>query len=240
MAAPIVWFFDLDNTLHDASHAIFPAIHLNMNRFIQRTLDAQGLPSDAAAVDAVRQGYWRRYGATLLGMVRHHQISAADFLNEAHRFDDLSGMIRSERGLSMLLDQLPGKKILLTNAPSRYSRDVVRHLKLHRHFSRHIAIESMQVHRRLQPKPSRALLRQLLKREGVKASRCVLVEDTLANLKAAKAVGMRTVLVTRYATPPDPPLTAPRPRYPGKAYVDVRSRSLTRFLTQARCWIGQG
>jgi len=26
----LTWLFDLDNTLHDASHAIFPAINRNM------------------------------------------------------------------------------------------------------------------------------------------------------------------------------------------------------------------
>lgn len=236
VAAPILWLFDLDNTLHDASHAIFPAIHLNMNRFIGQTLEAAGLPADAAAIEAARQGYWRRYGATLLGMVKHHQVRAEDFLREAHHFDDLAAMIRSERGLAALLKQLPGRKILLTNAPYRYSREVVRHLKLHRHFSQHIAIESMQVHRRLQPKPSKALLRRLLKKERVKASRCVLVEDTLVNLRAAKAVGMGTVLITRHALRETRPGASVPALYQGRGYVDLRARSLIRFLNRARSW----
>ena len=42
-------------------------------------------------------------GATLLGMTRHHEVKAADFLREAHRFDDLASMIRAERGLGRLL-----------------------------------------------------------------------------------------------------------------------------------------
>ena len=33
-----VWLFDLDNTLHNASHAIFPAIMANMNLYIARVL----------------------------------------------------------------------------------------------------------------------------------------------------------------------------------------------------------
>lgn len=236
VAAPILWLFDLDNTLHDASHAVFPAIHLNMNRFIEQTLRDAGMPSDTAAVEEVRQGYWRRYGATLLGMVKHHQVKAEDFLHEAHRFDDLASMIRSERGLAAILNRLPGRKILLTNAPYRYSKDVLRHLGLHRHFARHIAIESMQVHRRLQPKPSKALLRQIMKRERVRARRCILVEDTLVNLKAAKAVGMGTVLITRHVPQGHRSATETPALYRGRAYVDVRARSLIRFLNRARSW----
>ena len=194
----LTWLFDLDNTLHDASHAIFPAINLNMNAYIAQVLQKGGLPADDAAVNAARVIYWQRYGATLLGMVNHHQVRPEDFLREAHRFDDLRTMIRAERGLGELLRRLPGRKILLTNAPRRYSRDVLRHLGLHRHFAKHIPIEAMRVHGRLRPKPSKQMLRKLLARERVSPRDCVLVEDTVAHLKGAKELGMHTVWVTQY------------------------------------------
>jgi len=194
----LIWFFDLDNTLHDASHQVFPAINANMNGFIAGVLGKNGGVADLAVVEAARVGYLHRYGATLLGMVHHHQVDQAEFLEAAHRFDDLGSMLRAERGIGKYLSALPGQKILLTNAPLRYSSDVVRHFGLQRHFSHHIAIESMRVHGRLRPKPSKALLRQLIARHRVPAHHCILVEDTLANLKAAKAVGMRTVWMTGY------------------------------------------
>lgn len=194
----LTWLFDLDNTLHDASHAIFPAIHLNMNLFIEKVLRECGQPCDEMAVNAMRIAYWQRYGATLLGMVNHHRVRAEDFLHDAHQFDDLATMIRAERGLAALLRRLPGRKILLTNAPRRYSREVLRHIGLHRHFAKHIAVEAMHVHRRLRPKPSRIMLRKLLARERLLPQHCVLVEDTLSHLKAAKALGLKTVFVTQY------------------------------------------
>lgn len=194
----LTWLFDLDNTLHDASHAIFPAINANMNAFMAQVLGRDGVPADAVTVNAVRLAYWRRYGATLLGMVKHHQVREADFLREAHRFDNLTQMIRAERGLARMLKRLPGRKILLTNAPRQYSHAVLRHLGLHRHFVQHIPIESMYVHGVLRPKPSKPLLRKIIAREHIAVQRCVLVEDTIATLKAAKAVGLRTAWVTRY------------------------------------------
>jgi putative hydrolase of the HAD superfamily len=184
-----------------------------------RTLGSGGVDADAATVNAARETYWRRYGATLLGLVKHHQVRPEDFLREAHRFDDLLGMIRAERGLISLLKRLPGRKILLTNAPLRYSGDVLRHLRLQRHFGKHISIESMHVHRQLRPKPSRHLLRQLLAREKVAARRCVLVEDTVGTLKAAKWVGMRTAWVTQYLA--DQSNVIKRPKY-----VDVKVKSV--------------
>lgn len=193
MTRQVIWLFDLDNTLHNASHAIFPAINDNMNAVISRVLAEQNLPAHPDAVNEVRVRYWQRYGATLLGMVRHHGMRADDFLRDAHQFDDLSQMIRAERGLARLLQRLPGRKILLTNAPRAYARSVLRHLGLHRHFAEHVPIESMRVHGEWRPKPSKLLLRRLLRQRGLSASRCVLVEDSLENLKSARCLGMRTV-----------------------------------------------
>lgn len=221
MRAPrrLTWLFDLDNTLHDASHAIFPAINDNMNAAIARVLMAEQRPAHPEAVDAVRMAYWQRYGATLLGMMRHHAVRADEFLRDAHRFDDLSTMIRAERGLARLFHRLPGTKILLTNAPTAYARDVVRHIGLHRHFAERISIESMVVHRKLRPKPSRLMLQELLARRGLRARDCVLVEDTLSNLKSAKSLRVRTVWFTGYLKS-----VAHRP-----GYVDVKVKSLSRL-----------
>ncbi|MDO9193828.1 MAG: phosphoglycolate phosphatase, partial [Undibacterium sp.] len=135
-----LWLFDLDNTLHNASHAIFPAISQNMNVYIADLLGDGETPADAATVNAVRQQYWKRYGATLMGLIKHHDVRADEFLHQAHSFDDLPSMIRAERGLARLFKRLPGRKILLTNAPRKYSHQVMRHLGLHRHFDQHIPI----------------------------------------------------------------------------------------------------
>jgi putative hydrolase of the HAD superfamily len=225
-SAPL-WLFDLDNTLHDASHAIFPLISANMNTYIARVLGDGDTPATMEQVNAARLGYWKRYGATLLGMIRHHEVKAAHFLAETHDLAGLAQMIRAERGLARMLRSLPGRKILLTNAPTVYSRDVMRHLGLQRHFSHHIAIENMHVHGQLRPKPSKLMLRRLLRRHGVAAHRCILVEDTLANLRTARQLGVRTVWITQYLRMSDPIGTAPLPRMLKRpAYVDVKVKSV--------------
>jgi putative hydrolase of the HAD superfamily len=219
--------FDLDNTLHDASHAIFPAISANMNTYIARVLGDGTTPATQAQVDAARLGYWKRYGATLLGMIRHHGVSAADFLHVTHDLGALDKLVRAEKGLGTLLRRLPGRKILLTNAPTRYSTDVMRHLGLSRHFAHHVAIEHMHVHRQLRPKPSSLMLRRLLRKHGVAARRCIQVEDTLDNLKSASRLGLRTVWVTQYLRMSDPIGKAPLPRTLKRPrYVDVKVKSV--------------
>ena len=187
-----VWLFDLDNTLHDASHAIFAAIDRRMTDYVARELM---LAREEA--DRLRVAYWRRYGATLLGLVRHHGVKAAHFLREAHDFD-AAELVRAERGLTRLFRRLPGRKILLTNAPHAYAGSVLRTLALHRHFGTRYTIERMHVHGSLRPKPSKPMLRALLARERIAAAQAVLVEDSVVNLKAARALGLRTVLITRH------------------------------------------
>ncbi len=225
-----LWLFDLDNTLHDASHRIFPAICANMNAYIARVLHAGGHASDAAAVDAARELYWRRYGATLLGMVKHHDVRASDFLHQTHLLADLGAMLDAERGLGPLLQRLPGHKVLLTNAPRSYAGDVLRHLTLERHFPHRVPIEQMQVHRQLRPKPSRLMLLRLLRRLNVRASRAILVDDTLANLRAAKSLGLRTVWVTQYLGSASG-ARSPRIR---PAYVDVKVKSVKQLARRLR------
>jgi putative hydrolase of the HAD superfamily len=231
----LIWLFDLDNTLHDASHAIFPGISANMNVFIGRVLGDGVTPASQDAVNAARLGYWKRYGATLLGMIKHHQVRAADFLHETHSLDDLSSLIRAERGLSQLLRALPGRKILLTNAPLRYSTEVMRQLGLQRHFSHHVAIEQMRVHGALRPKPSKLMLRRLLRRHGVSAHQCVLVDDTLVNLRGAKQLGIRTAWVTQYLRVSDPSGAPALPKMLKRpAYVDVKVKSVRQLSARLR------
>ena len=105
-----------------------------MNTYIGRVLGDGDNPATQEAIDAARLGYWKRYGATLLGMIRHHGVCSADFLHMTHDLAELDKLVRFEKGLATLLRRLPGRKILLTNAPTRYSTEVMRHLGLSRHF----------------------------------------------------------------------------------------------------------
>jgi len=210
-----VWFFDLDNTLHDASHAILGTIDRRMTDYVVRHLEL-----DEADANQLRLTYWRRYGATMLGLMRHHAIDPHHFLRETHDFDFV-GMLRAERGLARLFARIPGRKVLLTNAPDLYARRIVRELSLHRQLGAQYAIERMRVHRVLRPKPSASMLRHMLAREGLagrgNAGRAVLVEDSLPNLKAARASGFRTVLVTRHRVGGG---------HGGASYVDLRLSSV--------------
>jgi putative hydrolase of the HAD superfamily len=195
---PRVWLFDLDNTLHDAAHAAFGMIDGAMNDFIARELDV-----DPARADWLRRRYWERYGATLLGLVRHHRVSGTRFLADTHRLPGLEGVLRAHPHDIAALRRLRGRKIVLTNAPRAYAERVLRALGLAPLFDAVIAIEDMRMFGHWRPKPDRRMFRRLLAQLRVAARDCVLVEDTLAHQKAARAVGMRTVWMRRWVRRPE-------------------------------------
>lgn len=188
-----VWLFDLDNTLHDASHASFGPFNGAMSDYIARHL---GL--DAEGASALRQHYWDHYGATLLGLVRHHGVKARHFLEETHRLPGLEARLRTSAHDRAVLAALRGRKYILTNAPRAYALRVLNTLRLARHFDGVISIDDMTMFGQLRPKPDARMFRRVLARLKVRASRCVLVEDTLEHQKAAHRVGMRSVWMQRY------------------------------------------
>ena len=183
-----VWLFDLDNTLHNASAHIFPRINRAMRDYIQHHL---GL--DRRQADQLRIAYWQRYGATLLGLIRHHQIDPAHFLRETHHFPDLAHLLVVEKPLTHTLKRLPGRKIVFTNGPAAYAEAVLELTGLARHFSAVYAMEQL----RFRPKPEAAAFRRLLAQERLAPQQCIMVEDSLQNLITAKKLGMRTVWISR-------------------------------------------
>ena len=224
-AARPVWLLDLDNTLHDALASIMPRINRAMTDYVMRTLAL-----DEAEASALRTAYWRRYGATLLGMVRHHDVDPHDFLRETHPFPDLHALVRRDVRLMNLLRRLPGRKIVVTNAPAAYAGGVIEALGIGPLLDGMIPIEDMRFAGRLMPKPSRPMMRKLLARLRLPARRCVLVEDTVENLRAARHCGVRTVWVSgfvrrgRLAGPPG--RAGPRGR---RGAVDVHVRTVVQL-----------
>lgn len=198
-----VWLFDLDNTLHDADPHIFPHINRAMTAYVARLT---GL--DEAAASTLRQTYWHRYGATLIGLMRHHDADPHHFLRHTHRFENLSSLVLHVPALRHALSRLPGTKIVFSNAPQHYAEAVLEVLGVRQVFDDVCCIERM----RFRPKPQIHGFLGLLRDHRLDASRCVLVEDSAENLKTAKRLGMRTVWISREARCP--------------AWVDLRLKSV--------------
>lgn len=199
MTGNVAWIFDLDNTLHNATPHIFPHINRAMTAYLQ-----QHLQLDEAAAGALRRDYWQRYGATLLGLMRHHATDPAHFLWHTHQFPDLARMVVGEPRLRQTLRRLRGRKYVFSNAPVHYAQAVLRVLGISDMFEAVFSIESV----RFRPKPDAYGFLRLCRAHHLRPRRCIMVEDSLENLRTAKRLGMKTVWVSQAE------------RAPG--YVDVR------------------
>jgi putative hydrolase of the HAD superfamily len=199
-----VWIFDLDNTLHDARPHIFPHINKSMTAYLQEHLQL----SEAEA-NALRLDYWQKYGATLSGLIKHHNTDPDHFLWHTHQFPRLDKMVMREPRLRRVLQQLPGIKWVFTNAPKHYAEAVLKKLRVDDLFDDVFAIE----HSRYRPKPQASGFRLLLRKHRVLAAQCVMVEDSAENLQTAKRLGIKTVWVSNAIRTP--------------SYVDIKIRNVT-------------
>lgn len=192
-----LWLIDLDDTLHDASQHILPWVNRAMTAYVMAHV---GVGREHA--DDLREHYWVNYGATLLGLIRHHEIDAAHFLHQTHPGPaQLRQWVRPSHLLARRLLKLRGRRILLTNAPIAYASVVLKARGLNHCFERIFSIEDMQIGGRLQPKPSRAMLRKIIARLRVNPAHCTMIEDSPENLRAAKSLRVKTWLVHGYRRP---------------------------------------
>ena len=188
-----VWLFDLDNTLYDA-RAVFVAVADAMTDYIVRHVGV-----DRAGAEALRIHYWKVYGATMPGLVRHHGIDADHFLSETHALPQLGTLLGSHARDLAALRRLPGRKFVLTNGPHDYARRVLTLLGLPVGrrgrggvFQAVIGLEQMRMFGQSRAKPDARMLRHVLARRRLNAHDCILVEDALMHQKSARRIGMRT------------------------------------------------
>jgi putative hydrolase of the HAD superfamily len=182
-----VWIFDLDNTLHDARARIFPAMHGQINAYLRRHFNV-----DEAGADAMRDNFWRTYGTTLNGLMRHHGADPRHFLRETHAFPELADMVVRENALKHALRLLGGTKLVFSNAPRHYVTQVLAAMGLGRYFDGVYTIEDA----RYRGKPALHGFYYLLRKHKLDPHRCAFIDDMLQNLRAAHRLGMSTVWVS--------------------------------------------
>src|SRR3954464_6402779 len=100
-------------------------MHGQINAYLRRHFGV-----DEAGADAMRQSFWRRYGTTLNGLMRHHGADPRHFLRETHVFPELADLVIRENALRHALGRLGGKKLVFSNAPRHYVEEVLRALRV--------------------------------------------------------------------------------------------------------------
>jgi len=177
--------FDLDNTLYAPERELFSLIDVRINRYMS---EVAGIAP--TQVDGLRRRYWNDYGVTLQGLIRHHGVDPEDYLEYVHDVD-VASRIFPDLHLRRQLSTLPVPKAIFTNGSRSHAGRVLHHLGIADQF---VDIFDIRVANYL-PKPFRDPYLNVLDHMGLSGPDCTMVEDSVDNLKTAKALGMRTVLV---------------------------------------------
>lgn len=177
--------FDLDNTLYAPGSGVMEEIGRRIQVWLCRELD---LTWEEAT--ALRRKYLRKHGTTMSGLMATHSVDIRHYLDFVHDIQ-IENYLEPNPALIEMLERIPLRKVVYTNATSSHGRRVLRALGVCEMFERIIGIEEVRMHSKINREAYERMLR-LLDATGLK---CVMVDDSPRNLPPAKAIGMTTILV---------------------------------------------
>lgn len=201
------WVFDLDHTLYPPDRGLFSQIETRMTDYVGRLL---GL--DTPEANRMRDLYWDTYGTTLAGLMAEHDIAPDPFLLDVHDID--FSVLRPDTALASAIAALPGRKIVYTNGTEPYARNVLHARALDGVFDAVYGVE----HADYRPKPEQAAYEAVFALDGLPPQQGAMFEDSIRNLAAPHAMGMRTVHVAPKAEHHD--------------HIHHHTDDLTAFLSQ--------
>jgi putative hydrolase of the HAD superfamily len=178
------WVFDLDNTLYPPHVRLFDQIEKRMTVHVMRAL---GVSSERAS--HLRRHYWQKYGTTLAGLMREHDLDPGPYLAHVHDIDLAD--VPAAPDLRAAIAALPGRKIVYTNGSREHARRVTQARGLAGAFDALYGIEDAGY----LPKPEAGAFAAIFKTDRLKTDRAAMFEDDPRNLAVPHETGMRTVLV---------------------------------------------
>ncbi len=183
------WVFDLDNTLYPHHLNLWQQVDGRIRNYIVNLLK---ISHDDAF--RLQKDYYKRYGTTLRGLMKEHGLAPDEFLEIVHQID-YSPLVPNP-ALGLAIEELPGRKLILTNGTRNHADEVLRRLGIGKHFEDIFDIKAAE----LEPKPNAAVYDRFLSHHNVDPHRAALFEDLARNLEVPHTLGMTTVLVVPQGT----------------------------------------
>jgi putative hydrolase of the HAD superfamily len=178
--------FDLDDTIYPRGSGLMQEVGRRIQLWLCNHL---GLAWEEAT--AVRRDYFLRFGTTLGGLIALHDVDVHGYLDFVHDVP-VDEYLDPNPALATMLDGISLRRAIYTNGTSVHGWRVLRALKVADRFEQVIGIEEVG----LRNKASTDAYEHMLALLGAQGPECIMIEDTVRNLRAAKALGLTTVLVS--------------------------------------------
>ncbi len=208
------WLLDLDNTLYPSNINLFEQIDEKMKEFISSHLRI----SEKNAF-ILQKKYYLEYGTTLRGLMINDKIEPESFLNFVHDIDIT--LLASNPKLSNELDAIEGKKIIFTNGSSGHAERILNKLSIKNAID---GIFDIRMSNYI-PKPNKIPYLNVIANFNLDPSNTVMVDDIPTNLKMAKELGIKTILIDNSSE--NELVFMSNNKYP---YIDLKINNLTKFL----------
>lgn len=208
--------FDLDETLYPTSNGLMQAIGERMREYIAKKYQLS--PEDALAL---QKRYWNEYGTTLRGLYLEKDLEPREYLEYVHDVD-LSKFLAPDPALRSVLQLIPQEKVIVTNADADHARGVLAALGVTDLFTRIFDIVFMEY----ESKPARGAYTRVLRALDASGGECALVEDSARNLPPARALGIRSILLSASCDPDIADLCIPHISHVANAIQTLSGQSL--------------
>ncbi len=185
---------DLDDTIYPQGNGLWTLIGDRINQFL---IEVMHFP--AYRVPDLRHRLWAEYGTTLRGLQAEYSVDMDYYLDYVHDIP-VETILAPDPNIDRLLQLLPQKKVIFTNASAAHAHRVLRILGVQHHFECILDIYAIAPY----CKPQEEAFQKALQRVNTSPKNCLLVDDSPANLDTAQSLGMGTISVGKHHHPASP------------------------------------
>jgi putative hydrolase of the HAD superfamily len=178
------WVFDLDNTLYPRECNLWEQVDVRITHYVMKVTRLEFFEARK-----LQKEFYRDHGTTLNGLMTRYAIDPDHFLNTVHDID--YSPVEQNLELVAAIRNLPGRKLILTNADTNHAKSVLTRLGGADLFEDFHDIRDMV----FIPKPRKEAYEGFFARYNITPRNSVFFDDLEKNLLVPHEMGMSTVQV---------------------------------------------
>ncbi|KAJ1897819.1 suppressor of deletion of TFIIS [Kickxella alabastrina] len=184
-----VFFFDIDNCLYSPTVGIIPLTKARIHAY------GCSIGIDPKTVKGTCESYYKAYGLTIRGFIKHHGINPLDYNAKVDGSLPLETVIQPDLPLREMLQRIKMRRWAFTNAGIDHAQRVLRCLGIEDMFEGITFCDYLEED--FACKPAKITYERAMQEAGVSDPKiCYFVDDSMVNVVAAQEMGWTAVHVS--------------------------------------------